>query len=71
MEDSRTYDIFKREQDNTTVRVETVKGIDEAQKALKQLSQDSSGEFFVFDPISNKIIDPFNFPSNAKDPFAP
>jgi hypothetical protein len=36
VEEGATYEIFKKELDNTTLRVESVKGIDEAQKALEK-----------------------------------
>lgn len=69
MEEGNTYEIFKKELDNTTERVESVKGIDEAQKILQKLKGESSGEYFIFDPINDRVIDPSR-PSIAKDPFA-
>jgi hypothetical protein len=57
-EDTKSYEIFKKELDNTTVLVESVKGIDEAQKSLERLKEESAGEYFIFDPLSAKVIDP-------------
>jgi hypothetical protein len=69
-EDLKTYEIFKKELDNTTVPVESVKGIEEAQKSLRRLKEESAGEYFIFDPLNDKVIDPLQ-PTVAKDPFAP
>lgn len=71
MEASETsYEIFKRESDNTTVRVEVVKGIEEAQKRLAELNRGEADRYFVFDPLQAKVVDPSN-PAAEKDALAP
>lgn len=67
----RTYQIFKREPDNTTVCVEVVKGIQEAKKRIDQARTGSPGsEHFVFDPLTQKTIDPEELSAIA-DPLTP
>ena len=70
VEDSHTYEIFKKELDNTTELVETVKGIKEAHRVVQKLKQEASNDFYIFDPVSDRVIDPLR-PSIAIDPFAP
>jgi hypothetical protein len=66
-----SYEIFKKHADNTTVLVEAVKGIEEAQKRIKELNSEStSEEYFVFDPLKASVIEPTE-PAIAIDPFAP
>lgn len=68
--DIATYEIFRKEPDNTTLLVESVKGIEEAQKRLSELSGQGSYEYFLFDPIKGSVVEPSQ-PSVIKDPFAP
>lgn len=71
VETEQTYEIFKKQADNTTVRVEAVKGIEEAQKRVGELNAESaSEEYFVFDPSQAAVIEP-SAPAVAIDPFAP
>ena len=71
IDSDRTYQIFKREADNTTVCVEAVKGIQEARKRVEQACAASPGnEYFIFNPLSKKTIDPLE-PSSTVDPLAP
>jgi hypothetical protein len=63
-----SYDIFKKHPDNTTVRVESVKGIEEAQKRVDELNGTGPEQYFVFDPIQAVLIEPSE-PSVVKDPF--
>jgi len=66
-----SYEIFKKQADNTTVLVEAVKGIEEAQKRIKELnSENASEEYFVFDPLKASVIEPTE-PAVPIDPFAP
>jgi len=65
-----SYEIFKKERDNTTVLVEAVKGIEEAQKRVQELNQTGQGEHFVFDPENGMVVEPSQ-PWISKDPFAP
>jgi hypothetical protein len=69
MEAEASYEIFRKESDNTTVLVEAVKGIDQAQKRVNQLNQMGSGEHFIFDPVQASVIEPSE-PGISKDPFA-
>jgi hypothetical protein len=67
----RSYQIFKREADNTTVCVEVVKGLDEARKRIEQArSVSPESEHFIFDPLTQKTIDPAE-PSITTDPLTP
>lgn len=70
MDEECTYEIFKKEPDNTTVLVEAVKGLEEAQKRIKELNSAEPDQYFVFDPLKAEVVDPYN-PSVAADPFAP
>lgn len=71
MDTELSYEIFKKQADNTTVLVEAVKGIEEAQKRVKQLNAESASEqYFVFDPLKASVIEPSE-PAVAIDPFAP
>lgn len=69
MDTETTYEIFKKHSDNTTVRVEAVKGIEEAQKRVVELNAEDSNEYFVFDPLKASVIEPSE-PEVAIDPFA-
>ena len=67
----RSYQIFKREADNTTVCVEVVKGLHEARKRIEQARGNAPDtEHFVFDPLTQKTIDPAE-PSTTTDPLTP
>ena len=67
----RTYQIFKRESDNTTVCIESVKGIHEARKRIDEARRMSpQEEHFVFDPLTEKTIDPAELTAGP-DPLAP
>jgi hypothetical protein len=65
-----SYEIFRKERDNTTVLVEAVKGIEDAQKRVEQLNETGQAEHFIFDPASGSVVEPAQ-PWTAKDPFAP
>jgi predicted xylose isomerase-like sugar epimerase len=70
VESETTYEIFKKQADNTTVLVEAVKGIEEAQKRVKELTGQGTDEYFVFDPVKANVIEPSE-PAVVIDPFAP
>lgn len=70
MDTEMTYEIFKKHADNTTVRFEAVKGIEEAQKRVTELNAQGGDEYFVFDPLKASVIEPSE-PEVAIDPFAP
>jgi hypothetical protein len=60
----RSYQIFKREADHTTVCVEAVKGLHEARKRIEQARASSpETEHFIFDPLTQKTMVPANPPS--------
>jgi hypothetical protein len=70
MVDEQTYEVFKKSSDNTTVSVETVKGLEEGRSVLAALRDNKSNdEYYLFDPISGNVIDP-DQPSNSIDPLA-
>jgi len=64
-----SYEIFRKEHDNTTVLVEAVKGIEEAKKRVQELNQTGQAEHFVFDPENGSVVEPSR-PGVSKDPFA-
>lgn len=70
MDTEATYEIFKKQADNTTLRIEAVKGIEEAQKRVIELNAEGNDEYFVFDPLRATVIEPSE-PEVAIDPFAP
>ena len=70
MDYETSYEIFKKETDNSTVMVEAVKGIEEAQKRVNELNAAGPEEYFVFDPIRATVVEPSE-PTVAIDPFAP
>jgi len=71
IDSDRSYQIFKREADNTTVCVEVVKGLREARLRLERAHTESPGAYlFVFDPLTQKTVDPAQ-PSNIADPLTP
>lgn len=70
MESERTYQIFRKVGDNTTVLIEAVKGIEEAQKRIKELNGAGTDQYFVFDSAAGKVIEPSE-PTVTKDPFEP
>ena len=71
IDSDRTYQIFKREADNTTVCVEVVKGLHEARNRLEQAKSSSPRtELFIFDPLTQKTVDPSE-PASTADPLTP
>jgi len=71
MDSDRTYQIFEREPNNTTVCVEVVKGIQEARRRIEKARTEAQGsEHFVFDPLAEKTIDPDEL-SSTTDPLTP
>lgn len=68
--DDASYEIFKKQADNTTVMVEAVKGIDQARRRVTELNAQGANEYFVFDPLKAATIEPSE-PAVAIDPFAP
>lgn len=69
METETSYEIFKKGTDNSTVRVEAVKGIEEAQKRIEALNAEGPDEYFIFDAVKASVIEPSQ-PGVAIDPFA-
>ena len=57
MQKDASYQILKKQSDNTTVVVEALKGIEQAQKRIEQLNEDGSDEHFIFDPINACVVD--------------
>jgi len=71
IDSDRSYQIFKREADNTTVCIEVVKGLREARQRLDQARADTPGaDLFVFDPLTQKTVDPV-LPARVADPLTP
>ena len=70
MDNDASYEIFKKQADNTTVLVEAVKGIDEARHRVAELNAQGGNEYFIFDPLKAAAIEPSE-PAVAIDPFAP
>ena len=71
IDSDRTYQIFKREADNTTVCIEVVKGLQEARNRIEQARSSSPGsELFIFDPLIEKTVDPSE-PTAISDPLTP
>ena len=52
IDSDRTYQIFKREADNTTVCIEIVKGLQKARNRIDHLQSSAPGSELSF-PISN------------------
>ena len=69
MGNEQTYGIFKKCSDNTTVSVETVKGLEEGKSMLKELRTNTHDEYYLVDPITGNVIDP-DQPSTSIDPLA-
>lgn len=71
IDSDRTYQIFKRETDNTTVCIEVVKGLQEARRRVEQARAASpASELFIFDPLTQRAVDPAQ-PSTKADPLTP
>jgi len=70
VETESTYEIFKKESDNSTVLVESVKGLEEAQKRITELNGAEPDLYFVFDPLKAAVVDPYN-PGVVADPLTP
>ncbi len=70
IDSDRTYQIFKKEPDNTTVCVETVKGLHQARKSVEALERIGPGDFFIFDAVAGTPIEPA-MPSASPDPLTP
>jgi hypothetical protein len=70
VESDMSYEIFKREADHSTVLIEAVKGIEEAQKRVEELNRGAPDQYFILDPLQAKVVDPAD-PTAEKDPLAP
>jgi hypothetical protein len=70
VETDASYQILRKESDNTTVLVEAVKGFEEAQKRVDELNDAGPGEHFIYDPTKANVVDP-SHPGVTKDPFQP
>ncbi|MGA7062120.1 MAG: hypothetical protein WBY69_12990 [Candidatus Acidiferrales bacterium] len=70
MSDDASYEIFKKELDNTTLRIESVKGMEQAQMRIVELSRTGAGEYFIFDPAKASVVEASSS-SAVKDPLAP
>ena len=53
---STTYDIFKGVPGSEPIWVEAVQGLENARMRLLKLYESCPGDYFVFDPMSAKII---------------
>ena len=70
MAEDQTYEVFKKSADNTTVSVETVKGLEEGRSVLAALRRGTTNEeYYLFDPLTGNVIDPEQ-PSISIDPLA-
>jgi hypothetical protein len=54
------YDIFKKMPGNSPIWVEAVEGLEQVRKRLGQLPSALPGEYLVYDPASQKFIEPFD-----------
>lgn len=71
IDSDRTYQIFKREADNTTVCIEVVKGLHAARSRIEQARAASpASELFIFDPLTERTVDPTQ-PGAKADPLTP
>jgi hypothetical protein len=70
VETETTYQIFRKVGDNTAVLIETVKGIEEAQKRVKELNGTGPDQYSILDSVAAKVIEPSE-PTVTKDPFEP
>jgi hypothetical protein len=71
LDSDRSYQIFKREADNTTVCIEVVKGLHEARNRIEEARAASpSSELFIFDPLTQMTVDPSAL-ANTSDPLTP
>jgi len=71
LDSDRSYQIFKREADNTTVCIEVVKGLHQARRRVEQARAASpDSELFVFDPLTQKTVD-LSALANTSDPLTP
>lgn len=69
METEATYQIFRKEPDNTTVLVEAVKGIEHAEERVGELNRCGPWEHYIFDPVKAAVIESSR-PDVPVDPFA-
>ena len=71
IDSDRTYQIFKREADNTTVCIEVVKGLQEARNRIESArALEPGSELFIFDPLTEKTVEPSG-PASTPDPLTP
>jgi hypothetical protein len=71
IDSDRSYQIFKREADNTTVCIEVVKGLHEARSRIEHARVALPGcDLFIFDPLTQKTVDPSG-PATVADPLTP
>ena len=71
LDSDRSYQIFKREADNTTVCIEVVKGLHEARSRIERAGAASpNSELFIFDPVNQTIVDASALASTS-DPLTP
>jgi hypothetical protein len=53
---SATYDIFMAFADGGPIWIEAVQGLENAKARLMLLHEAHSGDYFVYDPTSSKIV---------------
>lgn len=71
LDSDRSYQIFKREADNTTVCIEVVKGLQDARSRIKEAQNTAPGiDLFIFDPLTQKTVEPSQ-PASTTDPLTP
>jgi hypothetical protein len=70
VDNETSYEIFKKRSDNSTVLVEAVKGIEEAQRRVIELNNEGRDEHFIFDSVKASVIEPSE-PTQVIDPLAP
>jgi hypothetical protein len=51
-----TYDIFRDFPDDGPIWIEAVQGLENARARLMKLHETRSGDYFVYDPTSSKIV---------------
>jgi hypothetical protein len=54
-----TYDIFRKLPDSDPLWIESVQGFENIKVRLHQLVDTFPGDYFVFDPMTSKIIGTF------------
>jgi hypothetical protein len=54
-----TYDLFRKDEKDNSIWVETVIGLNQLKKRLKKLSSLKPGNYLIYDPTEAKFVEPF------------